>query len=482
MIARLSRRRLWAGLLRRVRRVSLRVRLVALGTVGLAVGLGVGGLALVTVLGFVVERTVDADALRTADDIARLVDAGALPQPAPVAGSQWVQVVDSDHRVRSASLNADRLVPLLREDELAKARHGRRMIVDGDRGGQSGPLRVVAVPAGPPNDPQTVIVALPLTEFRQSVGLLKAGLLVVYPMLLAGLALVGWRVVGAALHPVEELRAGAERITGAATAERLPVPLAHDEVHRLALTLNGMLDRLASARRRQRAFVSDAAHELRSPLASMRTQVEVARRLDGAADGHDELLADLLVDIERLSRLVNDLLLLARADEAGAAARAGRASHVDLADLVGTVVGRYHGARVPVTVIATAPAWTLAGPGELARVLTNLLDNAVRHAERRVTVTVAPGPYRHLVTVTDDGPGIPLADRERVFDRFTRLDDARTRDDGGAGLGLAIVRELLDGHGGTVTLTDARPGPGLSVEVRLRVAELSGVEILQKVD
>ena len=447
------------------RRWSLRARLMLIGTGGLAVGFALGGVVLVASLRLTLEHTVDAEATGTARDVAALVDAGALPEPVPVAGGQLVQVVDAQGRVRSASIGADRLVALLRPDELARAQTGELGPVDGSRIGVAGPLWVVAVRAGPADDPQTVIVARPLAELQQSVGLLRTALIVAYPLLLLVLAALAWRVVGAALRPVDALRAGAAAITGGDGGDRLPVPGPRDEIHRLALTLNDMLDRLAAARTRQRDFVADAAHELRSPLANMRTQLEVAQRLDGAGGTDWPAVADdLLLDTERLARLVDDLLLLARAD---AAVPAPRGEPVELAGLLAEVAARYRTARVPVSVRldAAGPQWTLGDPDAVTRMLTNLVDNAVRHARRRVVLGLTPGG---LVTVTDDGPGIAAEERERVFDRFTRLDDARARDGGGAGLGLAIVRELARRHGGTVRLADA--APGVRAELRLPAA------------
>jgi signal transduction histidine kinase len=283
---------------------------------------------------------------------------------------------------------------------------------------------------------------------------------------------------------VEGLRAGAARISGTGRDERLPVPDTADEVHALAVTLNDMLDRLATSRERQRTFVADAAHELRSPLASMRTQLEVAQRLGEGG----ELADDLLADVQRLSRMVEDLLLLARA---GADRQApSRRESFDAQPLLGEVAGRYAAARVPVRVADGSAVFVSADREELRRVLSNLVDNAVRHAGTEVVLGAEVREGEGLLTVTDDGPGIPLADRQRVFDRFTRLDDARSRDAGGSGLGLAIVRELLHRSGGSITLTDAAParpaagapagtgaragsanapssGPGLRAEVRL---------------
>jgi signal transduction histidine kinase len=225
-----------------------------------------------------------------------------------------------------------------------------------------------------------------------------------------------------------------------------------------------MLDRLETSRRQQRAFVADAAHELRSPLASMRTQLEVAQRLGPKAD-LPATLDDLLIDTERLSRLVDDLLLLARADDAGT--RAHRREHVDLAALVEDLLARYAEGRVAPTLVADSPVWTEGDPDQLRRIVANLLDNAVRHAACNVLVEVRSPA---TVVVVDDGAGIPEADRERVFDRFTRLDDARDRDSGGTGLGLAIVRELVRLHGGRVTLSDA--SPGVRAEVAFPAAEI----------
>jgi len=339
---------------------------------------------------------------------------------------------------------------------------------------------VVAVPAGRSTDPVTVVVASGVGGLNEGLRVVRTALLVAVPLLLVAIGALAWLVVGAALRPVETLRRGAEEITGTATAARLPVPTASDEVHRLAVTLNGMLDRLESARRHQRAFVADAAHELRSPLASLRTQLEVADRRPGALP--PDLTADLLTDVERLSRLVDDLLVLARLDEEVALRR----GPVDLAAVVEEVVGRYAGARVPVTVVGAGQGAHVDGDVDvLQRVLGNLIDNAVRHASTSVTAELSTSDADAVLTVSDDGPGVPAAERERVFDRFTRLDAARSRlvdggaggradggadgGTGGAGLGLAIVRQAVRRHGGTVTLDDVRSTDprGLRVVVRL---------------
>ncbi|TYB34775.1 HAMP domain-containing protein [Micromonospora sp. AP08] len=462
--------------------LGLRSRLLVLGVAGLVVGFALGGALLLGALGWTLQRSVDAEALRTADAVALLAAEDALPDPLPVAGGQLrVQVVDGEGRIRAASIDADRLVPMLGRDQL-RAGERQRLVVDGRRVGLTGPVRVVTVPAGTADEPRTVLVAKSMTDVRHSLHVVRNLLLVGFPLLVAGLAVVAWRAVGATLRPVEALRSGAAEITGRAGAERLPVPAGRDEIHRLAVTLNDMLDRLAASRDRQRAFVADAAHELRSPVTNMRTELEVARRL-GDPDW-PAVAENLLADTERLSRLVDDLLLLARLDEQ--AARPERpAPHavgpVELGELLRGVAGRYPSPPLRLAP-PPGPLWTEGDPGELRRVLVNLVENALRHAHAEVRLAVTgphPGPpvprqrggsAYHLVTVTDDGPGIPAADRERVFARFTRLDDARGRDAGGAGLGLAIVRELVRRAGGAVELADAAPeaaAPGLRVTVRL---------------
>jgi signal transduction histidine kinase len=449
--------------LRRLRGLSLRARLLLVSVVALTIGLAAGGVLLVGVLNFALLRAVNAEALDTANAVAKLVDQDSLTDPIPANAGMQVQVVDARDRVQSVSAGADRLVPMLYPDELHGLSDGKGMVIPGDRIGLAGTARVVVVSAGLPSKPVRVLVARSTADVAQGVRLLRSTLLVAFPLLVVMLAAVSWRVVGAALRPVEALRTGAEEITGGARPGRLPVPDSRDEIYRLAVTLNGMLHRLDAARARQRAFVADAAHELRSPLTNMRTELEVAQRLTDSTDW-PALADDLLTDVHRLSRLVDDLLLLARADDAATRAAAAPTEPVELGQLLAEVAARYP------AVAFHRPAVPLPTRGDrdaLGRMVANVLDNATRHAESKVELTVAADGAYQKISVVDDGPGIPAADRERVFQRFTRLDDGRARDGGGSGLGLAIVRELVRRHGGTVTLSDA--GPGLRVDLRLPV-------------
>jgi heavy metal sensor kinase len=452
------------------RRRTLRARLTLVASVVVAAGLGAGSVLLLLSLEASLRATVDAAARQQAQAVAALVDQDRLPDPVPAAsaGTVLVQVVDAQGRVRAASLGSDRAVPLLPSSQLAKARaDGRPRFLDGARIGEREPLRVIARPAGPPSDPVTVIAAASFASVTDSLRIARLAVLIGVPLLLALVVGTAWATVGSTLRPVGALRQGAEEITGMGGSRRLPLPDAHDEIRRLADTLNRMLDRLERAGDRQRAFVADAAHELRSPLAGMRAQLEVALRHPDPA-GWRQVADGVLEDTLRLGRMVEDLLALARLDD-GRGARP--AAEVDLGEVARQVVGRQAEPRVELRLEVAGEARVRGDAVALGRVLQNLLDNALRHAASLVAVSVRPEGGAVVLSVADDGPGIPAADRERVFERYTRLDDARSRDTGGAGLGLAIVREIVRAHQGEVTIEeDGAPGlSGVTFVVRLPV-------------
>jgi signal transduction histidine kinase len=443
-------------------RLSLRARLLLVGILGVATALAIGSVVLYSVLTVVSYRSLDSAAAATATEVGDLVVAGKLPDPIPVTGDQVVQVVDSRDRVVSSSTNGDRLNALLLPHELSSALAGEHPTVSGSRTGRDSALRITAVRAGSGSPGTTVVVAQQFQDLQDSQRVLRWTLLATYPLLLVVLALIASRVIAAALRPVEELRSTAERISGTGQDVRLPVPRSRDEIHDLATTLNSMLDRLAAARSRQRTFVADAAHELRSPLASMLTQLEVAEHVGEGTDLTDDLKAEVV----RMGGLVESLLVLARLDSE--TPNVGRRDGVHLSPLVADAVRRQAHARASVE--ARVPDVAVLAPADhVRRVLDNLLDNAVRHATAGVRVSATVVEDTVQLVVDDDGSGIAPGDRERVFERFTRLDEARDRDAGGSGLGLAIVRELVRRDDGQVTLEDA-PGGGLRVRVRLPVA------------
>jgi signal transduction histidine kinase len=317
-----------------------------------------------------------------------------------------------------------------------------------------------------PGGELTVVAGVPVDEVQRSVDAVRRSFWLGLPVLVALVAVVAWVLVGRALRPVEAIRSEVEAISGTSMHRRVPEPGSDDEIGRLARTMNAMLARLQGAAVRQRQFVSDASHELRSPVAAIRTDVEVALREGEAADWPAVGRA-VLVEEHRLERLLADLLLLAAGDEGGPRADVP----VDVAALAATEAERGRRVPVAVTVDADPPSPRVAGSADaLGRVVANLVDNAARHAHSEVRVTVVErGDGGVRLVVDDDGPGIPEADRERVFERFTRLDDARSRAGdgaGGAGLGLAVVRSVVTRHRGTVR-AEAAPLGGARLVVDL---------------
>jgi signal transduction histidine kinase len=447
------------------RRRSLRARLTLITSAGLSLALAGAAVLLVNALRASLVSGLDDSARQGAVTVATLIDQNRLPSPVPVAaGTITVQVLDAQGRITDTSPGADRLVPMIPPAQAqAAARTGQASMLAGPPLGMPSLLRVVAVGA---SGHQVVIAAVSYAQASDSLATLVKALAIGTPLLFGLLALVTWLVTGYTLRPIAELRRGAAEVTETGVPHALPVPPARDEVRSLAETLNDMLSRLADAQQRQRDLVSDTAHELRSPIASIRAQLEVA--LDHP-DGLDwpETARDVHADTLRLARLTEDLLLLARLD--------GQHLHrrpTDVSAVCRSVAARYAAARVPVRADAAAPCVVAGDPDALSRLLVNLLDNAVRHACSQVCVSVRRDDGWAVLVVTDDGPGIPAEDAERAFGRFSRLDNARSRtgEEGveGAGLGLAIVRSTAEAHGGSVSLSDA--GPGLRVTVRLPLA------------
>ncbi|HTT54597.1 MAG TPA: ATP-binding protein [Streptosporangiaceae bacterium] len=436
------------------RRRSLRARVTLASTAGLAVALAAAAVLLAGALRLSLIRGLDNSARQGARQVAALDDAHRLPHPV-LPGTDTIQVLSPQGGIVDVSPDADRLVPLLSPAvAAANARDGRAVLVNGPAYGLPGEVRVAVAPI---RGGGTVIAAVPYSPVAESLATLGRALVIGTPVLLVLLAGAVWLIVGSTLRPIAELRRGAQDVTRTGQPRDLPVPAAHDEVRSLAVTLNDMLSRLGAAQHRQRGLISDTAHELRSPIASIRAQLEVA--LDHP-DGQDwpQTAGDVLADTMRLSALAEDLLVLARLDEAGQPRAAQR---VELTALAAGVVSRYPDAPVPVVLAQAEPCQLAGDPDGLRRMLGNLIDNAARYARTQVAVSVTMDGAAARLCVADDGPGIPPRDRERAFGRFTRLEAARSRDGedaGGAGLGLAIVRATARAHGGSAWLEDAAPG------------------------
>ncbi len=327
-------------------------------------------------------------------------------------------------------------------------------------------VRVATVAADLP-DGSTVLVSLgsELEIVDDPVGAMRSLMLLGLPALVLLVAVLVSMAVSRALRPVDAIRHTAESIEGQGLDARVPVPGTGDEIDRLARTVNEMLDRLHAHQEAQQRFVSDASHELKSPIANLRAELETIDLDDPRWSG----VRDRLVEqAERLTAIVDDLLMLAaqaeRVDE-------GPTEPVDLDELV--LDEAEETARLTplaVDMYDVEPARVMAHPEDLRRAVRNLLDNAVRHADRRVRIELHRVNGHVELDISDDGPGVPPEARERIFERFARLDDARGRDDGGTGLGLAIVKETVERHGGRVEVDDADDG-GARFRVTLPAAD-----------
>ncbi len=456
----------WRRAARSVAERAAGIRLRATVMTTLLVGAVLIGAAIALVS---LQRRTLTDNLETTIDLRSQDIASLLAQGAPLSSSAssdddiaFVQVVDAGGNVVFASANVTGRPPMLDAHPApgeSETRRHSELPVDDDE------FLVVARGVTTSDGDRTVYVGGNLEEISESteslVGLLQVGI----PLLLLGLAAGTWMLVGRSLAPMERIREEVATMTGDDVTRRVPEPASHDEVARLARTMNEMLARLEVAHDRQQRFVADASHELRSPLASLRAQLEVAQAHPGTTDW-PATSGDLALEVERMQRLVDQLLFLARSDEA----RAPDRRPVDMDDIVLEEV-RAIGARTGINLDArSVSAGQVVGDSEqLRRAVRNLLDNAVRHARTRVDVTLRETGASVEFTVTDDGPGIPSESHERNFERFTRLDEGRAADGGGAGLGLAITRTIAQSHGGAITL-DPTHTPGARFVLTLPTA------------
>lgn len=480
------------------RRISLRTRIVLAATAVVAVALLVGAAGFVVLLQSSLRDGVRATAEQSLSDLANRVETSGLDSvrtdAAPPSASDpgddenddendggdtsdddnpvtqstedflnsfeddeaFFQVVDDVGTVVAASDNATGIGTLVLPAQ--ETRDARTISLPGE----SDPFLTVAGDA----DGFTILTGRSLESVDEATATVTRLLAIALPILLVFVALTTWFVVGRALRPVERMRREVDEVTSTNLDARIADPGSRDEIGRLATTMNRMLDRLDAAQKTQRRFISDASHELKSPLASMRQYAEVARAHPDRVSANE--LSDVVLDEgARLERLVQGMLVLAKADER---TLAPSRTAVDLDDLVLAEARRLKDTTtLRIDVSGVGPARVLGDLGLLGQALRNLADNAARHAIGEVRFELAEQWEDVLLSVSDDGAGIPEADRERIFDRFVRLDEARARDAGGSGLGLAIVREIAVAHGGSVRASATRQGSA-RFELRMPVA------------
>lgn len=314
----------------------------------------------------------------------------------------------------------------------------------------------------------TLHAVTPLDEVQRSVGALTGALVLGLPVLALGAGLLTWFITGRALAPVAMMTRRVRELSATNFDARVPVPPTKDEVSQLARTMNDMLDRLQHASIVQRQFVSDASHELRSPVASIRAQLETALSYPDDVDW-PAVAKVVLAEDARLEHLVGNLLAMARLEEG----RLGPRNEIDMDDLLMGQTHRMTGVRIDVSGVSAGRVW--GNPDELTSVIRNLLDNAARYAASVISVSVTErGPWV-IMTIADDGPGIPPDLRETVFKRFARLQEGRERDMGGTGLGLALSRRIVEHHGGEIFVEEA-PGGGAKFVVKLPAAGWTGTD------
>jgi signal transduction histidine kinase len=423
-----------------------------------AVVLATGAIALVALVRESLHDGLETSAEQRASALADQIETSGLPEPGGTDDDTdepdelvW-QVTDAEGAVVSSSEPLSRPLPTTGSDgaALAGAEHAYVVVTEDARAGDR---------------EYVVAVAASLEDVDDSTAALVTPLLVGLPLVLLLVGGVTWLVATRALAPVERIRREVEQITGDQLDRRVPEPGSRDEIHRLARTMNQMLGRLQDSRDRQQQFVADASHELRSPLASIRQTADVARTHPGALP-EGELADAGLEESARMQRLVEQLLLLTRAGE-GALVRT--LHDVDLDDLALAEARRVRRAGLAVDTSGVGAGRVRGDRAALAQVVRNLVDNAARHADAGLAVAVRETPHQVELVVDDDGAGIPEEHRQRVFDRFVRLDEARARDAGGSGLGLTIVEEIVTAHGGSVSVSSSPLG-GARFVVRLPAA------------
>jgi heavy metal sensor kinase len=415
-----------------------------------------------------VDNTLDSQAagiLADSDGLEPLPAAGVAGLP---RGQTVAQLLSPTGRVRARAGAAAPAGSLLTPAMLRQALAGQQVRTEVRSGPNRARYRVLGLRQAGRGTPTVLVVASPLADVDRSVERLRLLLLVAGPMALVLAGGGGWLLARAALRPVGRMTEQAEAIGADRLHDRVSVPDAADELTRLARTLNGMLDRIERGVAEQRRFVADASHELRTPLAVMRAELEVALRGDDPAADASEVLGSAAEEVTRMSKIVDDLLTLAHRDENSLELLL---TPVDLGGIAAEVAGQLRPLAEAggLQLVVEAPSVpVMADQARITQVVTNLVDNAVKYTGDGGTVRVRVWQQDGGggLTVADTGPGIGPEDLPKVFDRFFRLDAARTRARGGSGLGLAICKELVEAHGGRIW-ADSVPGAGSTFTLTL---------------
>lgn len=452
-------------------RIGVRASSVLVAVVVVFAALLVGGAGLLYTLENDLEQTATANArARASEVVAQLTTEGLDATTKAVSqrtrGNSVVQILDADGTVLAASSNDLSRDPLSTQRPDVGDYVAAEVDLDHIQHGTGGEWTVATTATRLDGRTYFVQSAVPIGIQRDTIQTVAIFLLGGTPLLLGAVALAVWMLVGRALRSVESIRATVAEIDSHRLTARVAVPPTRDEIAALAATMNTMLDRLQVSDRAQRAFVSDASHELRSPLATLTSAGELA--VTASPERKDALLETMNLEIARLRGLVDNLMMLARADTSGLA---GQRAEVDLDDLLGDELRRLRLTGSVVVVVDMTPARVLGDQQSLGQALRNVIDNAARHAASTVRLILTVTDADAVLWIDNDGPAVPPEDRERVFERFVRLDEARSRDAGGSGLGLAISRAALRAHGGDARVVDAGDG-WCRFELRLpRVAQ-----------
>jgi signal transduction histidine kinase len=479
---------------------SVRKRTTFAATVVVGLALLVALTGVTVILRASLTKNVVDTARNEAYDIALLVRDGNLPNPLPLPrGDIAAQVLDAEGKVVAYTINIKGLPPLVSSHdippsgvaEMGTSPRSAKLSIDGNRDHRTVIVADrVLVPSYlvPPNITTKgkshlsagistkpvlfyVVTIASLASVDASVSALTREFLIIYPLILFVVATATWILTRRALATVDQIREDVEEITAQNLASRVFQPPGNDEVAKLARTMNSMLARLEDSATRQKQFIADASHELRSPLSALRAALEVGL-LHEESTNWPETATLALQESDRMQRLIEDLLMLAKAE----AHVQPRRVPVDLDEVVRDEVWRLRHAQSDVSIVIDQADTTrvIADPEQLRSVVRNLLENAVRYARSAVTIALARRPDSLVLTVGDDGPGIPEDQRDAIFERFRRLDPARTRHEGGYGLGLPIVRGVVTLLGGTIEVGTAALG-GAEFRIRLPLEILDDV-------